>query len=341
MIGARPQSLGVRMRRPWTAAAVCAVVASVVLGTCGSASPSTPGTVKAVVVMPKGAQVVHPAPPAQTAPCDPTASLTPPATMPTPGQMPPGSYMAQIQARGYLRVGVDQNTYLWGYRDPVTGTLQGFDIDMLRQVAQAIFGSSASTYFRPVIVSNADRLTAVEKGQVDILAETMTMNCEREKSIDFSTVYYLAGQKILVPDNSTIQGFQDLGGKRVCAPNGSTSLRNLVASGMPHHIQLWEANNTTDCLVMLQQGQVDAISTDDAILLGLAAQDTNVKIVGTAFSNEPYGMAISKAHTDFTSFVNGVLAQARANGTWTQVYDSTIGLATKSAAPPPPPAKYR
>ena len=75
---------------------------------------------------------------------------------------------------------------------------------------------------------------------------------------------------------------------------------------MPRHMQLWGVNDETDCLVMLQQGQVDAVSTDDAILIGLAAQDPNVKIVGATFSSEPYGMAISKAHPEFTSFVNGV-----------------------------------
>ena len=215
-------------------------------------------------------------------------------------------------ARGYLRVGVDQNTYLWGYRDPSTGQLTGFDIDMLKQVAQAIFGPSDPGDIRYVIVPNADRVQAVQDGEVDIVAETMTINCEREKSVDFSTVYYQAGQQILVPSDSSITGPQDLGGKRVCATQGSTSLQNLVAPGMPRHIQLWAVNDETDCLVMLQQGQVDAISTDDAILVGLAAQDPNTKIVGPTFSSEPYGMAISKAHPDFTSFVNGVLAQVRA-----------------------------
>ena len=147
-------------------------------------------------------------------------------------------------------------------------------------MAEAIFGPSYPDHIHYTIVPNADRVQEVQQGKVDIVAETMTINCAREKDVDFSTVYYEAGQKILVPNNSTITGPQDLGGKRVCAANGSTSLQNLVAPGMPKHMQLWGVNNETDCLVMLQQGQVDAISTDDAILLGLAAQDPNVKILG-------------------------------------------------------------
>ncbi len=317
-------------------------VLALLLGACGTSMPVKPASEAPPDVLPKGAEIVHPTPPtASDTSCNATASRPPPATMPAPGQMPKGTFMAQIQARGYLNVGVDQNTYLWGYRDPSTGQLSGFDIDMLRQVAGAIFGPNDPNDIHFTIVPNADRVQAVQKGLVDVVAETMTINCAREKSVDFSTVYYEAGQKILVPSNSTITGPQDLGGKRVCAANGSTSLQNLVAPGMPRHMQLWGVNDETDCLVMLQQGQVDAVSTDDAILIGLAAQDPNVKIVGAPFSSEPYGMAISKAHPEFTSFVNGVLAQVRANGTWALIYDNYLMPYTKTPAPAPPVATYQ
>jgi polar amino acid transport system substrate-binding protein len=330
--GRQPQA------RTGRAAAVLSV-AAFVLAACGSSSPAAVRQVRLMDVVPKGATIVHPSPPAASSSCNATASIAPPATMPTPGHMPAGSFMSQIQARGYLKVGVDQNTYLWGYRDPVTGVLSGFDIDTLRQVSQAIFGSPDDIRF--TIVPNADRVQAVQSGQVDIVAETMTINCEREKSVDFSTVYYQAGQRILVPENSTITGPQDLGGKRVCGPAGSTSLQNLVAPGMPSHMQIWAVNDETDCLVMLQQHQVDAISTDDAILVGLTAQDPTTKIVGTTFSSEPYGMAISKSHPEFTSFVNGVLAQVRADGTWAQIYDTYLLGRIPGPTPEPPPATYR
>jgi polar amino acid transport system substrate-binding protein len=294
---------------------------------------------KAFVVIPKGAHRVYLAPSSSSVDdsCDPTASLSPPTTMPSPGKMPQGSYMAQILARGSLRVGVDDNTYLWGYRDPATLDLTGFDVDMLQQVSQAIFGAPGHIDY--VIVPNAQRAQYVQSGKVDILAETMTITCAREKLVDFSSVYYEAGQRILVPTNSDVTGTQDLSGKRVCATNGSTSLQHLA--NLREHIKLWAVDNETDCLVMLEQGQVDAISTDDTILQGLRAQDPNTKLVGQTFSSEPYGMAVSKAYPDFTRFVNGVLAQVRVDGTWTSIYNSNIVAATGIAAPPIPPAKYR
>jgi polar amino acid transport system substrate-binding protein len=173
------------------------------------------------------------------------------------------------------------------------------------------------------------------------VAETMTMTCEREKSVDFSSVYYEAKQKILVPDNSPITGPQDLGGKRVCGPAQSTSVQNLVKPGMPRHIQIWAVQDMTDCLVMLQQDQVDAISTDDAILVGLQAQDPNTTIINVPLSSEPYGMAISRAHPDFTRFVNGVLAQVRADDVWTQIYQHWLAKHIAGPIPAPPTANYK
>ena len=325
--------VGIRDRR-----VLLACASLVLLSACTAAADHT-ASVKSVVVLPKGAEIVHVASSSSSTDdsCDPTASLAPPTTMPTPGNMPQGSYMAQIQAHGVLRVGVDDNTYLWGYRDPATDLLTGFDVDMLQQVSQAIFGSPGHIAY--VIVPNAEREQYVQSGKVDILAETMTITCDREKDVDFSSVYYEAGQRILVPTDSDITGKQDLTNKRVCAPAKSTSLQNLA--NLDEHIQLWAAASNTDCLVMLQQGQVDAISTDDTILQGLAAQDPNTQLVGTTFSDEPYGMAISKAHPGFTSFVNGVLAQVRADGTWTSIYDSNILAHTGIPAPALPAARYR
>jgi polar amino acid transport system substrate-binding protein len=254
--------------------------------------------------------------------------------------------MAHIQQRGYLIAGVDQNTFLWAYRNPGTAQLEGFDVDMLEQVNQAIFGSNPpSIVFK--IVPNADRSKAVATGEVDVVAETMTINCARQMKsasdpypVSFSTVYYNAAEQLLVPSNSAITGPADLAHSRVCAVGGADSFGNLVVVKGARHIVAWSVNNWADCLVMLQQGQVDAIATDNAILLGLRAQDPNTKIVGPEFSPEPYGMAISTSHPDFTSFVNGVLAQERSDGTWETLYSQDLLPYTGVPQQPPAPT-YR
>jgi polar amino acid transport system substrate-binding protein len=272
------------------------------------------------------------APVAQATPtptCDPTASLRPAG----PPKVIPGSFMAKIKARGYLIAGVDQSTFHFGYLNPLDGKIEGFDIDMVHAIAKAIFGNPNKVEFKAI--SDAQRIPEIRSGAVDIVAHTMTINCARLQQVDFSTVYYDAGQRVLVQTNSPVKSIADLGGKKVCATTGSTSIANIRAAPshpIPVAVPYW-----TDCLVLLQQGDAAAISTDDSILAGLAAQDPWTKIVGPRFSNEPYGLAISQQHPDFVRFVNAVLQQMRTDGQWAASYAHWIG----TPVPAPPPAHYK
>ncbi len=287
---------------------------------------------------------VAPGPPTTAVTCsEPTASLRPQSPLPAPGAMPAGSFMAAIQQRGRLIVGVDQNTLLFGYLNPQDGQIEGFDIDMLRQVAKAIFGDDGhneTTRIQFTAISAAQRIPFVQNDTVDIVADTMTINCARDLAVNFSSVYYDAGQKILVRNDSPIKSSADLGGKRTCAAAGSTSIANVLdvaktharAPAIPVAVTDW-----TDCLVALQSGTVDAVSTDDTILAGLRAQDPNTKIVGDKFTDEPYGMAIKLAHPEFVRFVNSVLERMRGDGTWARIWDTWLG----PPAPAPPAATYR
>ena len=299
------------------------LLAAAAVLTAGAAAGSA-----AVTAAPHLAHPARPAAQATAATCDPTSSLRPSGSP----QVTPGSTMARIRARGYLIAGVDQNTYHFGYLNPLTGKIEGFDIDMVRAVAAAIFGNPGKVQFKAI--SDAQRIPDVQSGAVDIVAHTMTINCERLQQVDFSTVYYDAGQRVLALAGSGIGGMASLGGKKVCATTGSTSLANIKAAAphpVPVAVPYW-----TDCLVLLQQGKVSAISTDDSILAGLAAQDPWTQIVGPRFTDEPYGLAISRQHPDFVRFVNAVLAQLRGNGQWAASYARWVG----TPVPAPPPAHY-
>ena len=266
---------------------------------------------------------------AQAPACDPTASLRPAGL----AAVTPGSFMARIRARGFLIAGVDQSTFHFGYLNPLDGKIEGFDIDMVRAIAAAIFGNPDKVEFRAI--SDAQRIPDIQSGAVDIVAHTMTITCDRLQQVDFSTVYFDAGQRVLVPANSPATSIADLGGKKVCATTGSTSIANIQAAPshpIPVAVPYW-----TDCLVLLQQGDVAAISTDDSILAGLAAQDPWTKLIGPRFSNEPYGLAISQQHPDFVRFVNAVLQRLRTSGQWAASYARWIG----TPVPAPPPARYK
>jgi polar amino acid transport system substrate-binding protein len=265
---------------------------------------------------------------------DPTPSLRPLAPLPAPGQMPTGSFMRQIQDRGRLVVGVDQTTLLFGSLNPLSNKIEGFDIDVLKEVAKAIFGpANIETHIDYKAITSAQRIPFVTGGTVDIVGRTMTITCARIKQVAFSTVYYQAGQKVLVRSDSTAQGIQNLGGKKVCADTGSTSLDNIRTA--PSHPVGYPVDDWTDCLVALQTNQVDAISTDDSILAGLAAQDPYTKVVGASFSPQPYGLAISQKHPEFVRFVNGVLDRMRADGTWMALYNKWLAAHLGPVSGPP------
>ncbi|MGX9788251.1 glutamate ABC transporter substrate-binding protein [Mycobacterium sp. MMS18-G62] len=301
---------------------------------CESSTAPAPVTVAPVEAWPAGAQRVTTAPTAGNAECDREASLRP-GPLPTPGAMPPGSTMAAIAERGRLIAGVDQNTDLFGSRNPATGQLEGFDIDIAREIARAIFGDPDRIQFR--VVDANQRESALQSGLVDLVVRTYSITCARKQLVDFSTVYYEANQKILSVKGSGIDSAAALSGKRVCAVAGTTSLSALFA--LNPSPMLFSATTWTDCLVMLQQGQVDAISTDDAVLKGLARQDPKVDVAGDSIAVEPYGIGVKAENSDLVRFVNGVLEQMRNDGTWKRLYDAH--LRSLGPSPVPPTAKYR
>jgi polar amino acid transport system substrate-binding protein len=302
--------------------------ALVALAGCGSHSDGARRASLAAIGTPLAAAPASPK--EKPVPCkDPTASLRPPATLPRPGAMPSGSFMAKIQRQGRLVAGVDQNTLLLAYYRPSTGNIEGFEVDLLREIARAI---GVRIEFKAL--TTAQRAPAVRSGAVDIVADAFTVNCARRRQVAFSSIYYDTGQRVLVPKSSPARGLDDLGGRRVCATISSTTLARVAANrakpipvGVPQR---------TDCLVALQQGRVDAISSDEAILLGFKAQDPNTKIVGKRLSDEPYGMAIARSHPEFVRFVNGVLDRLRRDGTWKAIERKWIGRLAPTPQPPRP-----
>jgi polar amino acid transport system substrate-binding protein len=263
--------------------------------------------------------------------CDARASFRPDGVPPA-GQMPAGSTMKAILDRGQLIAGVDQNTFLFGFRNPTTGALEGFDIDRVHEIAAAIFGDPNKVQFK--VVTSAGRIDALKNGEVDVVVRTFTATCTRWQDINFSATYYTAGQRLLVDRASNVGGLDQLGGEKVCAAKGSTSITKIMEH--PAKLVPVQVDNWSDCLIMLQQGQVAAVSTDDTILAGMVAQDPNVKMVGPRFAEEPYGIGIPKANVDMVRFVNGVLARSIADGAWQGSYDKWLGGTGEQAQAPTP-----
>ncbi|EHI12393.1 extracellular solute-binding protein [Mycolicibacterium thermoresistibile ATCC 19527] len=261
--------------------------------------------------------------------CDRTASLRP-----FPTRAEADEAVAHIRERGRLIVGLDIGSNLFSFRDPITGQIAGFDVDIAGEIARDIFGSPAQVEYR--ILSSADRIEALQNNEVDVVVKTMTITCERKEKIHFSTAYLNANQRILAPRSSPITRAADLSGRRVCVVKGTTSLTRVQQISPPPIIVAVET--WADCLVAIQQNQVDAVSTDDSILAGLMAQDPYLHIVGPSMSQEPYGIGINKNNPGLVRFVNGTLERIRRDGTWNTLYRKW--LTVLGPAPAPPVARY-
>ncbi|HVM64515.1 MAG TPA: glutamate ABC transporter substrate-binding protein [Acidimicrobiales bacterium] len=317
---------------------VAVLVVGAMVGTgCASSSGNVTASVKAALAPPETTPPTTASASTPVPPCDPAKSSRFVGNMPVAGDMPAGSYMRTIQARGRLIVGVDQNTLFFGYRDAETGDLDGFDIALAREVARAIFGNPDAVELRAVTTDQ--RLPVVESGDVDLVASQITATCTRRAEVDLSTIYYLAHQKVLVRTGGPITKVADLAGRKVCATTGSTSLDHIthvVPGAVPYPVAA-----RTDCLVALEEGTVDAITSDDTILLGFEVQDPiNTEILPQELSNEPYALATSKHHPEFGRFVNGVLDELRANGRLEQLYHQYLTHAGFVLPSAPPPAAY-
>jgi polar amino acid transport system substrate-binding protein len=286
------------------------------------------------------------APPPEAKGCadgkDPLASYAPDAATPAPGgAMPADSWMAEIKKRKRLIAGVSADSLNLGSRNPLSGQIEGFDIDMINAVADAIFGKPAPGQPHQVelrVISSPGRIPALldPKNPVDIVARNMTINCDRWNQIAFSAEYYRSGQKTLVERDSPAKSVDDLSGQTICAPARSTSLDNLKRKNPK--VKPITADSDTGCLVLFQQGKAQGISGDDTVLAGDAAQDPYARVIpNERFSEEPYGLGISLNHPEFVRFVNVVLQQMKDTGAWKISYDNWLSDALGEAPVPPKP----
>jgi len=284
--------------RGWAAAACAAALA---LGGCASVSDDAQKTsLRALAADEKASK-----PSEDPSDCRPIfASLRPSPRLPAPGRMPRGSFMHEIQNRTYLRVGVDQNTLGLGYFDPRTRRMEGFDIELVRTLQRAIFADPAKHPTRYIALATGERQAAVENDVVDLVASAYSITCDRKEAMHFSKVYFTAQQRLLVPKTSDVAELEDLRDRKVCATYGSTSLKRLKRDP---RIKRHPVYLRSDCLVALQEGVVDAVTSDDSILWGFRRQDRDTKIVGGCLAVERYGLAINRANGDFVRFVNAVL----------------------------------
>jgi glutamate transport system substrate-binding protein len=257
-----------------------------------------------------------------------TATATTAAPAAAARQFAAGTTMAKLQKEKKITIGVKFDVPPFGFKNPNTGDVEGFDIDLANAIAEEL---GVTPKYIEALSDN--RIQFLKDGTADLILSTMTINTERDQEIDFSEPYFVAKGRILVKNDSDINGVADLAGKKVCTALGSTYEETLKKQAPKAKLTL--VDSYSECLESIQNGSVDAVSTDDVILTGMIIQDDTLKLVGDELTTEPYGAGIKQGDTAFKAFVDEVIAKFKTDGRWAASYKKWIGQYTKEDQKPP------
>ena len=244
-----------------------------------------------------------------------------------------GTTMARLKEAGTVTVGTKFDQPLFGLKN-LEGKPEGFDVEIAKLIAGEMGIAADKVNFVESV--SANREPFIQQDKVDFVVATYTINDKRKEVVDFAGPYYEAGQDIMVAKGNPegIAGPDDLAGKKVCSVTGSTPAEN-IRTNYPD-ADLTEFDVYSKCAEALKNGQVQAVTTDNVILLGLINQDPEAfELVGKPFTEEPYGIGLKKGDTEFRSFINDTLDKLYQDGRWKAAWDATAGkVATETPTPP-------
>ncbi|HLT10958.1 MAG TPA: glutamate ABC transporter substrate-binding protein [Micromonosporaceae bacterium] len=254
---------------------------------------------------------------------------------------PEGSTMARLNEAQAIKIGTKFDQPGFGLQG-LDGKPAGFDVEIGKIIASELGIPEENIQW--VETPSAVREEVLERGDVDIVVATYTINDARKERIDFAGPYYVAGQQIMVKaDDNSITGPDSFkaGDKKVCSVQGSTPSQNILPYLKDEASQLVLFDIYDKCVDALQQGQVDAVTTDNVILLGYVAESNGAyKLVGEQFTEEPYGIGVKKGDDQFRNFINDVLEKIYADGRYEQAWKDTAGKFDPNLPEPPPVDRY-
>ena len=246
------------------------------------------------------------------------------------GDFPEGSTMAKLAEAGTITIGTKFDQPLFGLVGP-DGVPEGFDVEIGKIIASELGIAEGDIKWEETVSSV--REDAIANGTVDIIVATHTINDTRKEKVSFAGPYYVAGQSLLtLKENTDIQGVDDIAGKKICTVSGSTPEQNLLENYPDAEVVPFGAYS--DCLEPLRNKQVDAISTDNVILAGFAADNDDLEVRGEQFTDEPYGIGLAKDDTDFRNWINDVLEEIYEDGRWVEAWEKTAGTVLPTPEPP-------
>ncbi|GAA2633101.1 glutamate ABC transporter substrate-binding protein [Streptomyces vastus] len=233
-----------------------------------------------------------------------------------------------------IKIGIKYDQPGLGLKEP-DGSFSGFDVDVATYVAKELGYDAKQIEF--VETKSADRENALARDDVQFIAATYSITPERQEKVDFAGPYLLAHQDLLVKADSDITEATDLNGKNLCSVTGSTSAQNVKNDFAPK-ANLKQVGGYSECIAGLQSGAVDAVTTDDSILAGFAAQEQykgQFKLAGLKLSNENYGIGVKKGDTETVNKINAALEKMVSDKSWDKAVTDNFGPANYKNEPAP------
>ncbi|MEO5833840.1 MAG: glutamate ABC transporter substrate-binding protein [Nakamurella sp.] len=233
-----------------------------------------------------------------------------------------GAGLVEKAAGGSLKIGIKFDQPGLGLQNP-DGSFTGFDVDVAKYVAKELGVPESGITF--VQTKSSERESSIENGTVDYIVATYSITDSRKEKVNFAGPYFVAHQDLLVADGSDITGPEAMSGKILCSVAGSTSAQK-VKDTYAKDVALQEYGTYTECVQALAGGAVDAVTTDDVILAGYAAQyPGQLKLVGKGFTDEKYGIGLTKGDTAGTAAVNAAIKKMIDDGSWAAALEANVG----------------
>ena len=268
--------------------------------------------------------------------CTPNVTISPsPSPTASPSTRPHfelASYQYTLQVRGKIRVGTQEDNPPFSEKNANTGEWSGFDVDLARELARAIYGAAddANTHIDWVPVNAATRLSVLTGGNADVVIQTLAVTDENAAKVDLSDAYFHTGERLLVKkSNGDVKEVADLadGTRTVCTQRDAAveqDLRRVTNNGA----KILLVDSYVACLQALQTGAADAVAANEVVLASLAQKDTTTELVGTSFGDRRFAIGVKKNvngdRQAFVPFLNDVIARMVSSGTWAKLYEKDL-----------------
>ncbi|HEX2411590.1 MAG TPA: glutamate ABC transporter substrate-binding protein [Solirubrobacteraceae bacterium] len=244
-----------------------------------------------------------------------------------------GTTMAKLSEAGKVTIGVKYDQPGIGFLEPGADEPSGLDIEIAKIIAAELGIAPEDIAWKETVSDNREPF--LQNGTVDMVLASYSITDERRNVVGQAGPYYVTGQQLLVrtEDAEKITGPNDLDGVKVCSVTGSTSIETVTKEYDAKPVPF---DTYSDCVTQLQNGSVDAVTTDGAILLGYAAQAPDeLKVVGEAFSEERYGVGYKKGDDEMCTFITDTLQTAIDDGEWAKAFEATLGQSGVETPEPP------